>query len=307
MRKITDNILFVIEILILVAVLLFISQHPVFAANVTDNNRGSDGYILVNNGTGQGHQGTWTKPEDLPAIVNLDKALNNEIDNRLSGDKDLKASLDSEIYKRAEADDGLLSDISTVNDDLRTEVDDRLLGDKELNVNIDKVDSNSRGRDTVLQNNIDTESNTRSSADSVLQSNLSNVDINSQGRDTKLQNNINSVNSRVDDVSNRVSALEKTQYVVRTELKFIREKHLEVGVYTEYNTGRNVCSEVGLNIVIPIGTSYQDRENKKIINRLDRLEKTVGQSTVIERTVDTKGKLKSISISNGILMSNGKF
>lgn len=36
-----------------------------FSANVTDNGGGNKGYILVNTGTGQGHQGTWTDPSFL--------------------------------------------------------------------------------------------------------------------------------------------------------------------------------------------------------------------------------------------------
>jgi hypothetical protein len=36
-----------------------------FSANVTDDASGNKGYILVNNGTGKGHQGTWTDPSFL--------------------------------------------------------------------------------------------------------------------------------------------------------------------------------------------------------------------------------------------------
>jgi tetrahydromethanopterin S-methyltransferase subunit G len=143
--------------------------------------------------------------------------------------------------------------------------------------------------DTTIQNNAIIETTQRTNAD------------------TKLQNNINSVNSRVDDVSNRVSKLEKTQVNLRTEIKFIREKHLEVGVYSVYSTTRNTCAEVGLNVVIPIGESYQDRENKRVNARLDRLERKLGATTIIERTLDKKGRVTSISIGNGQLSINGGF
>jgi len=313
------------------------------AANVTDNNRGTNGYILINNGTGQGHQGTWIDPNDLPAIVDLNKALDEEIDNRIEGDKTLSSNLDTEIKDRKTADDILQSGINNVKNDLSNEaivrekadsilstglnneistrenadnylqyqvdneITNRIEGDSLLQTNINTVNNNSINRDNSLQNNINTEANTRATADNSLQNDINTEATARENEDKQLNNYINSVNSRVDDVSNRVSALEKTQYVVKTELKFIREKHLEVGAYAEYNVGRSTCSEVGLNITIPIGESYLDRENKKINSRLDRLEQKVGQSAVIERTLDNKGKLKSISISQGQLSVNGKF
>jgi cell division septum initiation protein DivIVA len=62
-----------------------------------------------------------------------------------------------------------------------------------------------------------------------------------------------------------------------------------------------------VNIVIPIGNSYLDRENKKINTRLDRLEQKVGGATIIERTIDKKGVVRSISISQGQLAVSGEF
>ena len=305
MNRKLDNVLFVVGLIVIALVLLFVTD--AYSANVTDNNRGTNGQILVNNGTGQGHQGTWTKPEDLPAIVDLNKALNTEIDNRVFGDKTLQSNLDTEISKRAEADDGLLSNINTVNDDLKTEVDDRTNGDKTLQNNIDVEQFDRIKMGNVLQDNINVVDTNSQSRDNTLQTNINNEATTRGNADTKLQNNINSVNSRVDDVSNRVSKLERTQYVVKTELKFIREKHLEVGAYAAYNVGRNTCSEVGLNIVIPIGESYLDRENRKINSRLTALEQKVGTAAVIEKTVDTKGKIKSIRITEGQLVVGEQF
>jgi hypothetical protein len=130
---------------------------------------------------------------------------------------------------------------------------------------------------------------------------------NLQNTDSKLQNNINNTNSRIDNTNNRVDKLEQMQINVRTELKFIRERHLEVGLYSVYSTTRSVMSEVGLNIVIPIGESYQDREAKKVNARLNRLEKQMGNSAVIEKTLDSRGNIKSISISSGKVAFGGEF
>jgi len=223
----------------------------------------------------------------------LQSNINKETTQRKTADKTLQKNINTEIKDRKSADKVLQKNINTETSERKladkTEKTARILGDKKLQNNINIVDNNSQSRDVNLQNNINNEATTRATAD------------------TNLQNNINSANSRIDNVDERVSALEKTQFVIKTELKFIREKRLEVGVYTEYNVGRNSCSEIGINVVIPIGNSYLDRENKKINSRLDRLEQKIGGATTIERTLDSKGKVKSISISQGQLAVNGEF
>jgi hypothetical protein len=236
----------------------------------------------------------------VTAESNLQTNIDTAVGNSKTRDLLLEKSIKTETTNRQTADTILQNNINS-------EVSRATNAESVLQTNISNVNSNSINRDSVLQNNINAEATTRSNADNNLQNNINITDNNSQIRDNKLQTNINSTNSRIDDVSNRVSKLEATQYIVKTELRFIREKHLEVGVYAEYNAGRNVCSEVGLNVVIPIGNSYLDRENKKINSRLDRLEQKVGGATIIERTLDKKGKVRSISITQGQLAVNGEF
>lgn len=276
MNKKLDNVLFV-GLLILIAIFV-VGITSAFSANVTDNNKGKEGYILINNGTGQGHQGTWTDIKDVP---------------ELKGEKGDKGDRGLQGIAGINGIDGL-NGIDGYTPIKGVDYFDGLNGADGINglngKDFDPIEV------TRLDNRIDT-------------SNISITNETSERKkaDTKLQNNINNVNSRVDDVSNRVSALEKTQYVIKTELKFIREKHLEVGVYGAYNVGRNVCSEVGLNVVIPIGESYLDRENKRINARLDRLEHNLGQSTVITKVLDKNGKQKSINISQGQLNYRKEF
>jgi len=118
---------------------------------------------------------------------------------------------------------------------------------------------------------------------------------------------VNRLDSRIDEVSDRVGELEKTQYVIHTELKFIREKHLEVGIYTEYNIGRNCVSEIGLNITIPIGESYLDRENTQIKARLDRLEQILGTSEMQESIERTKMNKLKVNTDGKSIWIGGKF
>jgi hypothetical protein len=228
------------------------------------------------------------------------QADKQEKQERIIGDKKLHKEITTETKDRKSANKTLQKNINIETKERKTE-------DKLIRKDVKRVEKESKNRDNVLQDNINSEATTRGNADTQLQNNIDNETTGRKDADTKLDNRINDTNSRIDDVSNRVSKLEKTQFVVKTELKFVREKHLEVGVYGEYNVGRSVCSEVGLNIVIPIGESYLDRENKKINARLDRLEQKVGTSAVITRTVDNKGKLKSININQGQIMVNGEF
>ena len=312
-----DKILFVIG-LILIAIFI-VGIVNVFAGGVTDNNNGNLGDIFVSTGQNNGANsvGTWTNSSflkgekgdkgdrGLQGIQGIQgiQGLKGDVGlsgkdglnglngvNGEKGDKGDKGNRGLQGIAGADGIDGL-NGIDGITPIKGIDYFDGLNGADGLNgKDFDPIEV------TRLDNRIDT-------------SNISITNETSERKnaDTKLQNNINNVNSRVDDVSNRVSALEKTQYVIKTELKFIREKHLEVGVYGAYNVGRNVCSEVGLNIVIPIGESYLDRENKRINTRLDRIECNLGQSTVIERVVDKKGKVKSISISQGQLLVNGQF
>ncbi len=87
----------------------------------------------------------------------------------------------------------------------------------------------------------------------------------------------------------------------------MRKKHLEMGAYTKYNTNRSMVSEVGLNVVVPIGKGYQDIENEKINARLNRLEQKVGGIAVVEKTLDSKGNLKSVSISDSGFSLTGTY
>jgi hypothetical protein len=139
--------------------------------------------------------------------------------------------------------------------------------------------------------------------------------LNGKDVDPQELNRLNSKNleqdNRINNLDSRVGELEKTQYVVRTEVKFIREKYLEVGIYGEYNVGRGVCSEVGLNIVIPIGDSYLDRENKKTNERLARIEAQLEERTIQEtKTIETKNADGSTTIQidhSGELLVINKF
>jgi hypothetical protein len=280
---------------------------------------------------------------DPAEVIRLDGRIDTEILDRISGDKLLQKNINKVENQSINRDNQLGNRITKetsqrktadikLNNKINTETTDRKKADKVLQGNINTETKQRKLADKQLQNNINTETQDRKTADKVekkarilgdkkLQNN---IDTETTGRingDNFLNNRVNDTNmvvdshsktlqdheQRISNLNGRVGKLERTQVNIRTEVKFIREKHLEVGVYSTYSTTRSVCSEVGVNIVFPIGESYLDRENKKINARLDNIDKQLGNSTVITKTLDSKGNTKSLQISQGQLSVGGGF
>jgi hypothetical protein len=252
----------------------------------------------------KGDNGKDVDPQTVLNLQNTDNQLNtsilDEVNNRILGDNNLFNLLGTETFERINGDNQLQNNLDT-------ETTQRKQVDKKLNKKINRVNKESIKRDNVLQDNINTVDINSKDRDNTLQNNLNTETIGRVNGDNFLNSKILDTEKKIDNLNSRVGKLEKTQVNIRTEVKFIREKHLEVGVYSTYSTTRSVCSEVGLNIVIPLGDSYLDRENKKINARLDRIDKQLGNSTVITKTIDNKGKIKSLQISQGQLSVNGEF
>ena len=303
--------------ILLVVMVLALGVVNAFAFNygtVQDDNNGAIGQILVNTGGDSGSTdiGHWTDPACIPSLKGDKGDTGNQGiagKNGLNGYTPIKGVDYFDGINGINGIDGIgidgkdgLNGIDGYTPIKGVDYFDGLNGNDGLSIKGDQGDQGLAGKDvdpitvTNLQN-----------TDLALQNNINNETINRTNTNNKLQDNINNTNSRIDNTNNRVDKLEQMQINVRTELKFIRERHLEVGLYTVYSTTRSVMSEVGLNIVIPIGESYQDREAKKVNARLNRLEKQMGNSAVIEKTLDSRGNIKSISISSGKVAFGGEF
>ena len=267
----------------------------VFAGGVTDNNSGNKGYILVSTGENNGANsiGTWTDPLFL------------------KGDKGDTGSQGIQGVAGTDGKDGLNGiDGQNGTDGVKGDKGNTGLNGQD-GLNGEKGDAGLQGEHGIKGDIGDKGEQGLQGLQGLMGLNGKDVDsstvTNLQNTDTTLNNRINDTNNKLNGVSKRVSRLERTQFVIHGEVKFIREKHLEVGVYTEYNIGRSKVSEVGIAITVPIGESYLDRENKQIKSRLDRLERSVGQTAVIEKTVDEKGNTKSIRISRAGLQVDRSF
>jgi len=202
---------------------------------------------------------------------------------------------------------GQANSIDNLNSGLYSETVNRTNGDSLLQTNINTVNNNSVNRDNVLQTNINTEATTRSNADNTLQNNINVADSNSQTRDNKLQTNINSTNSRIDDVSNRVSKLEKTQVIAELGVRILDTKHLTIVPYIQQNFTRSTTSEVGVRVIVKMGKSYEEKLIENTNNRIKAIETRLGIAPVITKVIDVKGKTISIQIEENGLSLNGEF
>jgi hypothetical protein len=202
---------------------------------------------------------------------------------------------------------GQANSIDNLNSGLYSETTNRINGDSLLQTNINTVNNNSVNRDNVLQTNINTEATTRSNADNTLQNNINVADNNSQTRDNKLQTNINSANSRIDDVSNRVGKLEKTQVIAELGVRILDTKHLTVVPYIQQNFTRSTMSEIGIRVVVKMGKSYEEKLIENTNLRIKAIETKLGVAPVITKVVNEKGKIISIQIEENGLSLNGEF
>jgi len=184
---------------------------------------------------------------------------------------------------------------------------------------------NLQNTDTLLQNNINIETDNRIIGDNNLQNNINNEVLTRFNEDTKLSNKVIDVNNKqtewnnrqdktlqdhenkITDLNNRMEKLEQTQFVLETSFRILDTRRISIRPFLRQNFSRGKIDIVGLKIDIKLGSSYEEKLIKKVNARLDLIEKIIGNSPIIERTINEKGELKSISISNGKLLVNKEF
>jgi hypothetical protein len=203
--------------LIVLTVLFFgIMVGSGYSANVTDDNKGNKGYILVNNGKGTGHQGTWTDPSFLKGDkgdVGATGATGKDGKNGVNG---LKGDKGDVGLTGSKGDDGKDVDPVTVN---------------------------------------------------------------------KFQNEIDSNTKAINDLGNKVTDLESTQYVVGTEIRVYDSKKWTVSTFVDYTSTRNMIDRAGVRITYKVGQSAEEKQINQLQARLDRLE---GVQEVKQRSDDAE-------------------
>ena len=280
-----DFILFIFG-LVMVGILLFgIANAFAGQETIKDDNDGNKGYILINTGTQQGGNdvGHWTDITTIPELKGDKGEAGKDGQNGSDGYTPIK---EVDYFDGKDGLNGI--------DGLNGKDGIGIQGEKG-----DKGDTGENGKDVDPQKVIDLENTDINLSNSI------NTETNNRVEAINLQNETNSRQDRtLQDHESRIGTLEETQVNVRGELKFIREKNFEVGVYSKYNTNRNVCSEVGLSITINLGESYTDREIRNMNKKIAVLQKTMDR--LIQRSGVEEFEVKKEITNKGVSFSINK-
>ena len=129
--------------------------------------------------------------------------------------------------------------------------------------------------------------------------------------DPALVNSLTQTNTeqsqQINSLGSRLNKLERTQYVLNTSFRVVDTKRITLSPFFRQNFTRNKIDEVGLNVVVKLGQSYEERQINKINKRLAEIERVISNAPVVEKVVDAQGHLQSISVISGGLNVNGSF
>ena len=114
----------------------------------------------------------------------------------------------------------------------------------------------------------------------------------------ELQEKDTQTNNRIDGLDKRLSALEATQYVIEGVVRVFDSKRLTISPFLRQNLNRNKIDTVGIRFTVKLGKSYEEKILDKQEARLKILEANGGRKTIVEKSFDSKGKLKSVRVHN---------
>jgi hypothetical protein len=176
-----------------------------YGATVTDSNRGTAGYILLNNGTGQGHQGTWT---DIKTV------------KELKGEKGDKGDTGATGAQGTAGKDGKDVDPATVTN--------LQLADSALQSNIDT-------ESTARVSAIDKEISSRTSADTQLQNNINSVN----SRVNDVDHRVSKLEKTQYTITNDVRSFDMKKWAGYISVRYNVGRQImdEVGVKFTYKMG----------------------------------------------------------------------
>jgi hypothetical protein len=241
-------------------VLLFVFVPLVFSAppsygNVKDDNNGEVGEILINTGKDSGGAdiGTWTNLKDVPELKGEkgdkgEPGLNGT--NGIDGYNPIKGV---DYFDGVDGIDGL----NGVDGKDGKDVDPQTVLDLQ-------------SKDISLKDDISKESLERLDGDNILKKDISAIDLLQTTWNKSQDVTLRSHNDRLNGLEKRTNRLEETQVNIDTELQFIREKNLTVGLYGKYDVRHNRVPEVGVRIVLGIGKSWTERQIEKVTSELNQ-------------------------------------
>jgi hypothetical protein len=95
--------------------------------------------------------------------------------------------------------------------------------------------------------------------------------------DAQLQSNINATNSRVDSLDSRVNTLEQVKIIADVNVRLYDAKRYSVGIFDMYDGRHGTNFAVGARITYKLGSSYEERENEALRQKLAHLEAIVSR------------------------------
>ena len=114
--------------------------------------------------------------------------------------------------------------------------------------------------------------------------------------DTDQTNWNNRQDNTLNDHENRIDTLEDTQYNIAEEINILQGRRHKVGVYTKYNTNRNMIGEVGVRFTYDLDLSWSVKEIDKINAKLKNLTAQVNKNNIQTETVQLSDSKYRIQI-----------
>jgi hypothetical protein len=244
-----DTILFILGLVVTAILLLGVAKVYAGVETIKDDNDGNKGYILINTGTQQGNNdvGHWTDIKDVPELKG-DKG--DKGDTGATGQQGIPGEAGQDGQNGLDGLNGEKGDKG----DLGAKGDNGQDGLNGAKGDVgDKGDTGKEGYTPIKNTDYFDGINGKNGKDF----------------DPK---EVNRLDNRVNDVENRVSKLEKTQYVAEAEFRVYDSKHLTISPFLRQNFTRNKLDTVGVRFTIKLGSSYEEREIEKTNARLDRTE-----------------------------------
>jgi len=313
MTKLTDNVIYVVGLIIIsILVLLFINTN-IWAGGVTDDNNGNAGYIFISTGQNNGKDsvGHWTDINTIPELKGekgdagaqgLQGIQGIKGDTGVQGIQGLqglngdKGEQGIQGIKGDTGEQGIKGDNGTdgINGTNGINGEQGLQGIQGEKGNQGDVGVKGDIGDKGDKGDIGLQGLRGQDVDPTIVNNLqNNIDNESKERisnNNSLNNRINDMSNRVDNIDNRVKKLERTQYCLETDIRILDTKRLTISPYFRENFTRAKVDEVGVRVTIKLGSSYEEREIAKTNKRLDNLESYLGTPEVKEAIEQVKMK-----------------
>ena len=112
---------------------------------------------------------------------------------------------------------------------------------------------------------------------------------------------------RIDNLDKRVSRLEETKYLFETVLRLTDTAKTRIEIFDSYDVRHSQNFAIGVRFTYKMGKSYEEKMIEKTNKRIDKIEARLGVMPILEKVVDEKGNVKSISISDNGASLSGKF